>query len=179
VAIQSSGEAQVLARFLDHAETPEDWGRIATEQRNEALSEYMLVLVQSKAHMKHDAGDISMAGMLERLAYFLNIARQHDIDRAVAALHRRDDDIEVIVDEFMAASDAHTRSILEMHKELLLTDECIVHAMLDAKILAARGGIDFLTAQRESANHPKVRFLKEAQAYGVDYATPRFDRARR
>ena len=179
VEIQSPGEAQALALFLDNAEAPEDWGSIAAEQRSEALSEHMLLMVQSKARVKHDAGDIIMAGMLERLTYFLTVARKQGIADAVAALHRRDDDIAVIVDEFMSVYDAHTRSVLEMHQELLLTDECIVHAMQVAEILAERGGIDLLTAQRESANHPKVRFLKESQAYGVDYAAQRFDRARR
>ena len=179
VEIQSSGEAKALALFLDSAETPEDWGSIAAEQRSEALSEHMLLVVQSKARMKHDAGDVIMAGKLERLAYFLMVARKQDIGGAVTALHRRDDDIAVIVDQFMSASDAHTHSLLEMYQELLLTDECIVHAMKVVEILAERGGIDFLTAQREAANHPKVRFLKEARAYGVDYAAQRFDRARR
>jgi hypothetical protein len=179
VEIQSPSEAEALSLFLDNAETPEDWGSVAADQRSEALSEHMLLVVQSSARMKHDGGDIIMAGMLERLAYFLTVARLQGIDGAVAALHHRDDDIAVIVDEFMSASDEHARSFLEMHQELLLTDECIAHTMLVVKIIAERGGIDYITAQRESANHPKVRLLKEAQAYGVDYAAHRFDRERR
>jgi hypothetical protein len=163
-------------KALIRADSPEEWGRIVTAQRQVLLTPVTLLSMQRALDDAERRGDPTAAPM--RVVYdFLQAAQEKGVPAAVAQERARRDAITHAGAAYLSAGVWETPDVLTQFQSTLLQPDAIRVVRRMAALAAQEQAADPLAPVRQRISDLKLAMLDDARAHGPVDATRRYTEA--